>query len=174
MPLPGGGHLEVPLDEEGRPASPEIANAACAPLFRRAFHWDDEPVDLVDQDLATLPFRQGPGVPKWGVDAAPQQCAVDMMVPGVVAAEAAEIRCPVLIAQGARDLVPDPHAEPAAYAAATDITVLVQASMAHMHNFATTRRSLWKRIHGWGETVVGASPARRTESSVAALSQPVE
>jgi pimeloyl-ACP methyl ester carboxylesterase len=112
------------------------------------------PAIIVESDIASLPFRQGEDLPKWGIDAAPQPCAVDMMVPGVVAREAASITCPILIAQGVRDLVPDPRSEPSAYTSATDITVLVQPRMAHMHNFAPTRREFWRRIHDWGSSVV--------------------
>jgi pimeloyl-ACP methyl ester carboxylesterase len=78
-----------------------------------------------------------------------------MLAPGVVAVEAAAITCPVLVAAGERDVVPAPRAEPAAYKSSGDITVHVSATMAHMHNFASTREGFWQRIHRWGASVAG-------------------
>ncbi|MFL6806522.1 MAG: hypothetical protein ACJ8FM_21290 [Xanthobacteraceae bacterium] len=108
---------------------------------------------LVEADMAGgYPMRTT--APPWGSVTLPP-AAVSMMTAGVIAAEAALIDIPVFVACGARDVVPDPRAEPAAYAASDDITVLVVAEMAHMHNFAPTRVQLWQRLHGWGESLRG-------------------
>lgn len=85
-------------------------------------------------------------------------CARLMLSPGYVAQEAAAIDVPVLIAAGERDVVPDPHAEPAAFKSSKDISVYVVPGMAHMHNFTTTRKLLWDRIADWS-VMVGKSSA---------------
>jgi hypothetical protein len=38
---------------------------------------------------------------------------------------------------------------PAGYPASSDITLVVIPEMAHMHNFADTRRQLWDRFLAW-------------------------
>jgi len=43
--------------------------------------------------------------------------------------------------------------EPKAYKRSADITVFVCPTMAHMHNFASTRERFWTRLHSWGEAV---------------------
>ena len=82
-------------------------------------------------------------------------CARLMMTPRYVAQEAAAIDVPVLIAAGERDVVPDPHAEPGAFESSPDVSLYVVPGMAHMHNFATTRRLLWDRIADWSLMVAG-------------------
>jgi pimeloyl-ACP methyl ester carboxylesterase len=85
--------------------------------------------------------------------------------PGTVAAEAAAIRCPVLIANGERDVCPDPRAEPAAYASSPDITTYVLPNAAHMHNFASTRALLWARLDEWARTVAATKRRSANPSS---------
>jgi pimeloyl-ACP methyl ester carboxylesterase len=116
-----------------------------------AFHWDDEPVDMVALDM-----NAGQGtdsVPSWRSAVMPPACGAQMVAPGVVATEAASITVPILIGAGERDVVPNPWAEPAAFKSSTDVAVYVCRGMAHMHNFAHTRELLWQRIHSWGEGV---------------------
>ena len=116
--------------------------------FAWAFHWDDEPADVVAADLG---LTGGP-LPSWK-SATTQACGILMVAPGAVAAEAAALTVPVLVAVGERDVVPDPWIEPRAYKSATDITVFVCPRMAHMHNFASTREQFWSRVHEWGNGV---------------------
>jgi len=82
-------------------------------------------------------------------------CARLMMTPRYVAQEAAAIDVPVLIAAGERDVVPDPHAEPGAFESSPDVSLYVVPGMAHMHNFATTRRLLCDRIAAWSLMAAG-------------------
>jgi len=127
--------------------------------FAWAFHFDDEPADVVAADMAA--GISGP-FPPWRSPTAPA-CAIFMVAPGTVAAEAAVVRVPVLVGVGERDVVPDPWMEPKAYKSASDITVFVCPRMAHMHNFAGTRERLWARTHEWGDTVArtrGEGPAQ--------------
>ena len=115
--------------------------------FVYPFHWEDVPPDILAADLeGGYPLRRT--VPPFGSKSIPT-CAVRMMSPGIVKAEAASITVPVFIGVGERDVCPDPHAEPSAYRGSPDITLLVVPRMAHMHNFAGTRQRLWNRLLQW-------------------------
>jgi pimeloyl-ACP methyl ester carboxylesterase len=135
-----------------------------------AFHWEKpaEPdssrpphdlASLVAADIAAgLPARRAapPGsatYPGFGAVSA---------LPGVVAAEAARIDVPVLLATGERDVCRSPAEEVAMLAAATDISVLVVPRMAHMHNFAATRAVLWERLDDFITRVARTTPSRQT------------
>jgi alpha-beta hydrolase superfamily lysophospholipase len=112
-----------------------------------AFHWEDVPADILDEDMkGGYPIRETS--PIFGSLTIPH-CAVQMMLPGTFAADAARITVPVLVANGERDTCPDPHAEAAAYPASRDIGIFIVPTMAHMHNFASTRELLWRRLHDW-------------------------
>ena len=117
-----------------------------------AFHHDDEPRDLVAQDMGAL---AGGVLAPWRSETTPA-CAILMVAPGTVATESAMIDVPVLIAVGERDVVADLHAEPRAYPTSPDVTIVRYARMAHMHNFAPTCRLLWRRLHDWGAAVAAS------------------
>jgi hypothetical protein len=129
---------EFALDESGLPGA--------AP----GFHYDDVPRDIVAADMGGFPVRAA--APPWGTPTAPP-CAISMLSPGVVGPEAAVITVPVFVGVGERDVVPDPRAEPRAYARSSDVTVSINPRMSHMHNFASTRERFWQRIHSWGTGV---------------------
>ena len=119
--------------------------------FVYPFHWEDVPADILDADMSGgYPMRKT--APKWGSLTVPP-CAVTMMTPGVVAAEAAAVAVPVLIAVGERDVCPDPHSEPSAYKSSGDVSLFIVPRMAHMHNFASTRALLWSRIASWARRI---------------------
>ncbi len=137
------------------PGTPSDADAFAPrddglPIVTWGFHYDDEPADLVDEDMRGYPMRAR--MPAWGSATMPPS-AIEMIEPGCVSEEAAAITVPVLVAVGERDVVPDPRAEPQAYAHSPDITVFVSPRMSHMHNFASTREQFWARMHAWGEGV---------------------
>jgi pimeloyl-ACP methyl ester carboxylesterase len=158
MPSPGGEPSHQLEPERGSEVTDlENSTAALADTFGYAFHWPDVPASVVERDISTFPFREGSDVPAWGHDAMPPPMAVTMLSPGCVREEAAAVDVPVFVAAGERDVVPDPRAEPGAYTASNDITVLVVPRMAHMHNFAGTRELLWRNTHAWGERVTGRS-----------------
>jgi hypothetical protein len=116
--------------------------------FVYPFHWEDVPPDILQADIGGgYPLRRAP-VPPFGSATIPP-CAVTMMSPGAIAAEARAVNVPVFVGVGERDVCPDPRAEPCAYANSTDITVHVVPRMAHMHNFAGTRELLWARLEQW-------------------------
>jgi pimeloyl-ACP methyl ester carboxylesterase len=115
--------------------------------FLYPFHWEDVPADLVEADMGGgYPARRT--APPFGSLTIPN-CVVGMMAPGFVREEAARIAAPVFLAFGERDVSADPHAEPSAFPAANDISLLAVPRMAHMHNFAGTRRWLWDRLSAW-------------------------
>ena len=154
MPSPAG-RIELSAVERGHidvaDTDRTTAEIGGIDAFRWAFHADDTDPALVEADMVGgYPMRTT--APAWGSVSLPP-AAVAMMTAGVIAAEAALVDVPVFVGCGARDVVPDPRAEPAAYAASDDITVLVVPGMAHMHNFAPTRAQLWHRLHGWGESL---------------------
>ena len=126
--------------------------------FRYPFHWEDVPDDIVELDMAGgYPVRRT--APDFGSLTIPP-CVVAMMSPGYVAAEAAAIDAPVFLGFGERDVSTDPRAEPSAFRSSGDITLAVIPRMAHMHNFAGTRRLLWERLGDWADGV-----ARRLQST---------
>ncbi len=174
---PGEPPLPIPFIPRGSPpAQPTVVNE---PLLRRAlavvgppradtgsvspmawgFHYDDVPEDIVRQDMQDFYTRHG-DVPPWGSATCPGLRAW-VLTPGVIAAEAAAVDVPLLLAFGERDVAADPWMEPKAYPRAQDITLFVCSRMGHMHNFAGTRERLWSRIHSWGSSVATAAGAER-------------
>lgn len=105
--------------------------------FRHIFHVPDVPGDLFaydENECHTL---------------IPRMSGIDGMTPGLARPFAERISQPVFLAFGATDVSADPRREPAGYPASSDITLVVIPEMAHMHNFAGTRRRLWDRFHAW-------------------------
>jgi pimeloyl-ACP methyl ester carboxylesterase len=127
------------------------ASSAQVEDFVYPFHWEDVPADILEADMSGgYPLRRT--VPPFGSGTIPT-CALQMMSPGCVAAEAAAVTVPVLVGVGERDVCPEPLLEAKAYANSRDVSVYVVPRMAHMHNFASTRRQLWNRIVGWSRLV---------------------
>jgi hypothetical protein len=121
--------------------------------YRRSFHFDDVPEDIVAEDLLGYPARIGVPIPAWGTpfmpggpNFAPERGPLG---PKVVTSEAALIEVPVFIANGEIDVCPDPLKEPSAYPKSPDVTTMVLPRASHMHNFAGTREILWKRLEAW-------------------------
>jgi alpha-beta hydrolase superfamily lysophospholipase len=110
-------------------------------------HWEDVPKELVEADVGGgVPVRAR--APVWGSMAVPAFAAV-LLNPGAVAAEAAAIDVPVLVAMGTRDFCRPPLEELAAFTAARDAAIFVAPRMAHMHNFASTRETFWRRVEAF-------------------------
>ncbi len=138
---PGGSPVVV---REGTPPDEAAALLTQGTDWRYAFFWEDVPEAFVEADFAGgHPMRET--APIWGSVTVPG-LAAELVLPGVVASEAASIDVPVLVGMGERDVCQDPHAELAAFQNATDIAAFVVPRMAHMHNFAGTRRRMWDRI----------------------------
>jgi pimeloyl-ACP methyl ester carboxylesterase len=154
LPLPEGTFAQVPTSPGGGAVSQEDVAAALMASFLWVFHWDDVPADIAALDMASVPMRDADHVPTWGRRAASLPCGVDMLMPGIVAEQAAAIAVPVLIAQGERDVVPHPRDEPAAYSSSDHVTMVRIPAMAHMHNFASTRERMWRAIHAWGQSLL--------------------
>jgi len=173
FPAKDGGRDTFPMPSRGtdlRPIADRVLGAVAPDedQLRFCFHWPDEPPELMEVDLAAYrPFGdivRGDDRTPWGSTSTPP-CAVTMMTPGAVAAEAAAIEVPVLVGCGERDVVPDPWAEPTAYRASGDVSIFVTPRMAHMHNFADTRANLWRRISAFARSVPVRLPAKEDASA---------
>lgn len=156
--LPHRTAAEIERDKELLVSVEYSSPAALSPVggdHLYAFFFDDVPTEVVNADTkGGYPFRKI--VPPFGSRTLPD-CALQVMIPGFVAQEAARIEAPVLTVFGERDVSPDPHAEPAAFAKSSDVSLFVVPSMAHMHNFASTRAVLWDRIAGWCGVIARAT-----------------
>src|SRR5581483_11986211 len=114
FPARDGSRLRFPMPPRGtdlRPIAAQVLGVVAPDPdhYRFCFHWDDEDPALMEADLASYrPFTdvtRGDATTPWGSASVPA-CAVTMMTPGSVAAEAAAIDVPVLVACGERDVVP--------------------------------------------------------------------
>lgn len=159
LPQPGGkaGANEY-ANKLGRDVDPtrlDFVDSSQGTNFVYPFHWEDVPKDILDADMAGgYPIRKT--APPWGSTTIPN-CVIAMMSPGFVAKEAASVEVPVLMGMGERDTCPDPMAEPSAFKHAQDVSVFIVRRMAHMHNFAGTRRLLWQRLLDWSRMVAAAA-----------------
>ncbi len=138
------------------PALAELGADGAAPddisALAWGFHYDDIDPDVVRRDLDDYPARHGE-LPPWGSATVPFTVALWCMSPGGTLAEAAAVRCPVLVAMGERDVLVDPRGELRAYESAASVDFYECPRMAHMHNFAGTRELFWSRIETWAEWV---------------------
>jgi len=128
--------------------------------FIWCFHYDDVDRDIAERDLLNfemsyLPEEERGGFTPspWASLSFPSATAALSLSPGVVAPEAAAIRCPVLVAMGERDVIPEPKREPSAFFSANSIDLYICPRMGHMHNFASTRVLFWDRIASWASWV---------------------
>ena len=135
---------QTPLDQLSVGAS-----GALLPDFVYPFHWDDEPAALREADMKGG-YPQRRTAPNFGSLTIPR-CAVAMNSPGYYTPEVSHIDVPVLMAGGERDVSPEMRREPTAFFNSNDISVFIVPRMAHMHNFANTRRLLWERVADWAE-----------------------
>jgi pimeloyl-ACP methyl ester carboxylesterase len=112
------------------------------------FHYDDVDLVVVQKDMDDYPARHG-DLPPWASATIPGTAVLWSLAPGSILAEAAAIRCPVLVAVGERDVVVDPRGELRAFASSPSVDFFECPRMAHMHNFAGTRELFWRRIETW-------------------------
>jgi pimeloyl-ACP methyl ester carboxylesterase len=157
LPSPEGGVRVTPV-ARGRTdrdaITTEAAEIGGVDVFAWSFHYDDVDPDIYNEDLrGGYPFRTE-SVPAWGSATIPP-AAASMLAPAVVAGEAAAVDVPVFIGFGERDVCPDPWSEPLSYRATQQVSLCVVDRMAHMHNFASTRKVLWDRLHRWGQSLIG-------------------
>lgn len=122
--------------------SPDDYMQGSREFLRETFHWHDVPPDIVafDDSLA---------VPT------PSRIGMEALQSSRVALDAARIEAPVFLCMGERDVSPDAWTEPAFYRRSRDISLRVLPQSGHCHNFATTRRQLWDRMHRWAGPVAG-------------------
>ncbi len=80
----------------------------------------------------------------------PSRLLRDLIQPGVVAPQAAQICRPVYLAFAEKmDVTLDPRAEAEAYASATSITLFIQPGAHHCANFEQGRFDLWNDLAAW-------------------------
>lgn len=124
-----------------------------------SFFYDDVAPDVVEANLVHFDrmmagtearFPASGTDAAWQSDATLERITQASLTPGAIAAEAAAVRVPVLCAMGERDFVPDPAGEARAFKSARSVDLFQCPRMAHMHNFASTRALLWRRIELFG------------------------
>lgn len=137
FPLLGGGSTSSPAEAD----------------FPYTFHWGEIPqvdasapiTDLASMagvDVAIgLPARHGDA--PWASRAIPGY-AGELVVAS--AEKAGAITAQVMIAAGERDITRSVDEETAALTGAVEVDSFILPGSAHMHNFAETRKDLWKRI----------------------------
>lgn len=145
---------------------PTIVNAAEVAAAQRTLTSAEDAASVNDwlfyyDDVDVSTVRHGP----WTATTYPTGVAVSALTPGVIAAEAAAVRVPVLVAMGERDVVADPRGEPRAYLSAPSVDLFVCPRMAHMHNFGGTREVFWQRIETWASWVAACSKTRQLARS---------
>lgn len=146
--LPHRPNSEAPALPSAASGADRAMHAVQSIDWRWAFHWEEystHPLIVADAD-AGIPVRIADR--PWASRTMPA-CVQSLMLPGVVAKEAAVIEVPVLIAMGERDVCHPPLDEAAAFSAAADLGWYVVPNMAHMHNFAPARALLWMRIESF-------------------------
>jgi pimeloyl-ACP methyl ester carboxylesterase len=73
------------------------------------------------------------------------------MIPGSALPDCAQIKVPLLLALGDRDMAGPPHEVPASYPGSSDITLLVLPSTGHAHFLFDSRHYLFERAATWCE-----------------------
>ena len=117
--------------------------------IRYAYHWEDVPQVLVDEDLSVgFPVRRPSALPLWTTRTFPPFAKICLQE-GAVAREAAQITVPVFVAVGERDVLRDLRQEATAYRKSLDITLFEISRCAHMHNFSPARETVWNRLQSW-------------------------
>ena len=145
--LPRRGRECEVLDSTDADAATRAAAAIAQLDWPWAFHWIEDKNDLVDLDIAAgLPGRTAKQ--PW-VSMTMPELSTDLMMPGIVAREAALTDVPVMIAIGERDVCQPALVEAGAYRRSPDIAICRIERMAHMHNFAPTRERLWRRMNSF-------------------------
>lgn len=76
------------------------------------------------------------------------------MLPGNVAPEAAQVKVPVLLGHGERDMAGPPAESAAAFSASHDVRVLVLPETGHSHFLFPTRLELFDRLADWAQSVI--------------------
>jgi pimeloyl-ACP methyl ester carboxylesterase len=124
-----------------------------------SFHCAGTPRALVEADFApglTAPWRS----------ATTPDCTHTLLRPAILAREVAAVRVPVFLGYGEVDVTPEPLADVAAFRSTADISLLVVRGMAHMHNFAPTRRVLWRRLTRFAQAAADTVADQRAAEAV--------
>lgn len=147
-------------------AEAEVLAGEAGRRFIWGFHYDDVDRAISERDLLNFEMSYRPAEERgdfqpspWASLTFPTVVAATSITPGIVAAEAASVRCPVLMAVGERDVSGDPRSEPRAFLSASSVDLFICPRMGHMHNFASTRVLFWERISTWAQWVAALDRA---------------
>ncbi len=88
----------------------------------------------------------------------PRTALIEVCIPGISAGAAAAVDVPVLLAFGAIDTSPDPHAEVAGYKSSDDVTLLRLPRSGHCHNLSPDRAILFTALAQWAQRVADNGP----------------
>lgn len=108
--------------------------------LREGFHWEDVPEEVIAADDAIATETAA-------------SIGLDSIRTGIVVDDAATIDVPVYLCLGERDVSPDPHAEAGYFKRVTDFTLHILPRSAHCQTFASTRRTMWNRMHAWARSI---------------------
>lgn len=153
-----------------------ITQAAAHPVFNRliVMGWSNEPMQLGDTDVASL---QEGLIPSGYIDApaeplrklcywhdvpenlilaceanssvTPASLGRAALTPGIVHADAAKIKVPVLLVQSTIDTSPSPDKELVYFSAAASVELQIVKDAAHCQNFASGRAAHWASLNDW-------------------------
>jgi len=137
-------HTESLTEAWSGPLADDIAN------IRYCYHWEENvPKALVDEDMSSgFPQRKPGDLPFYVTRSFPPFAKICLQK-GIIAREAAQIKVPVFVATGERDITRDIRREALAYQQSIDITLFEISQCAHMHNFSPRRESVWARLQSW-------------------------
>jgi pimeloyl-ACP methyl ester carboxylesterase len=138
------------------PADRAVLSVQMGSDMQASFHWPDEPAELIAADMSV----DSPA--PWRSVAIPRFTA-NFLKPGVIAREVAAVRVPVLLAYGEVDVTPEPLVDAMMFRSTCDLHLAIIPEMAHMHNFADTRRALWQRIENFVALVQSCPTPNRAD-----------
>ncbi|MDB5971442.1 MAG: hypothetical protein JWQ90_3892 [Hydrocarboniphaga sp.] len=140
LAIAGWSNIGVRIDDGGITQARVAAARGYLPAPRRLMHdlfyLPDVPEAMIALDACCASLT-------------PAGLGRDAMTPDAVAADAAQIRCPVLVLFGEVDTSPDPAAEVRYYASSPDITLVRLEGSAHIQHLASSRQRFWQRLESW-------------------------
>lgn len=135
----------------------EAVRAALPGLAREMFQ---QPYPVIKPNLQAGAIYNGKGADPRGSSAIKQVSdallplpAFLSMLPGNVLPEAQQIREPVFLGLGERDMAGPPHEIPASFSGSRDVTLYIIAEAGHSHFLFPTRLELFQRLADWAKSL---------------------
>ncbi|HQR03030.1 MAG: alpha/beta fold hydrolase [Proteobacteria bacterium] len=139
-------------------------------LARTRFEAPPPPRAAEGEDKANRDWYYGAGADPRGVQAIKPARdrmlpvpAMHSLMPDNVWPEAGQIRVPVFLAVGDRDITGPAHQIPAAFAGSPDLTLQVLPATGHSHFLFPSRTRLYERFAAWVHTVAAQYPRSGNE-----------